>query len=119
MRIPNGKCTKNFPKDFQDTTIANVDGYPRYRRRNNGKSHPCRGTLVNNRYVVPYNPYLSLKFNCHINVEICATVKSVKYIFKYVYKGHDCADREVTEATRHDETNFFLDTRYVSAPEAI
>ena len=24
-----------------------------------------------------------------INVEVCTTVKSVKYIYKYVYKGYD------------------------------
>ena len=33
---------------------------------------------------------------CHINVEYCASIKSVKYLFKYVYKGHDCANVVVT-----------------------
>jgi hypothetical protein len=41
--------------------------------------------------VVPYNPYLSLFFNCHINVEVCTSVAAVKYLYKYVYKGHDRA----------------------------
>jgi hypothetical protein len=41
--------------------------------------------------VVPYNPYLSLLFNCHINVEVCTSVAAIKYLHKYVYKGHDCA----------------------------
>eukprot|EP00854_Cymbomonas_tetramitiformis_P000796 gene796-1276_t len=41
-----------------------------------------------NRDIVPYNPYLSEKCNCHICVEICTIVRSVKYIYKYVYKGH-------------------------------
>ena len=43
----------------------------------------------------PYNPYLLAKFNCHINVEVCTTVKSVKYIYKYVYKGYDSASVEL------------------------
>jgi hypothetical protein len=41
--------------------------------------------------VVPYNSYLSLLFNCHINVEVCTSVAAVKYLYKYVYKGHDRA----------------------------
>ncbi|XP_044583531.1 uncharacterized protein LOC123264352 [Cotesia glomerata] len=32
--MSNGKCTENFPKDFTNDTITNVDGYPIYRRRN-------------------------------------------------------------------------------------
>ena len=46
--------------------------------------------------MVPYNPYLCQKYNAHINVEICVTIKSVKYIYKYVFKGHDCAQVQVT-----------------------
>jgi hypothetical protein len=45
--------------------------------------------------VVPYNPYLSLLFNGHIKVEVCTSVAAVKYLYKYVYKGHDCAQVDV------------------------
>ena len=41
--------------------------------------------------MVPYNLYLCVKYNSHINVEICSSVKVVKYLYKYVYKGHDHA----------------------------
>jgi hypothetical protein len=34
---------------------------------------------------------LSAKFFCHINLEICSSLKSVKYIYKYIYKGVDLA----------------------------
>ena len=37
--------------------------------------------------VVPYNPALLLKCNCHINVEAVSTVKVVKYLYKYILKG--------------------------------
>ena len=72
------------------------------------------------RWVVPYNPILSKKYGAHINVEACMSVKTVKYLFKYVYKGHDCANVKLTETTiDHDEVSMFLDCRYVSAPEAM
>ena len=34
----NGKCQKNFPKNYQEETNTNIDGFPAYRRRNNGQS---------------------------------------------------------------------------------
>ena len=36
-----------------------------------------------------YNPYLSIRYNAYINIEIYANVKACKYIFKYVYKSSD------------------------------
>lgn len=36
-----------------------------------------------------------MKYNCHINVKSCASVRSVKYLNKYVYKGTDRAQVEV------------------------
>lgn len=80
------KCTKNFPKVFQDKTIGGdniYDGYAIYRRRI-GKEVTVKGRKIDNSWIVPYNPYLSLKYNCHINVEVCASIKCVKYLFKYV-----------------------------------
>ena len=69
---------------------------------------------------MPCNPYLTLKYNAHINLEACTSIKSVKYLFKYVYKGHDCANIRITETNNitHDEVHTFIDTRYVSAPES-
>jgi len=61
-------------------------------------------------------------------MEICATVKSIKYLFKYVYKEHDCADikleqrvQEGTAATQAtlewDGIKTYFDKRYLSALE--
>lgn len=43
--------------------------------------------LLNDSHVVPYNPYLLLKFGCHINIEYVFGQKACKYIFKYLLKG--------------------------------
>ena len=115
--MQDGACSKGYPKEFCPDTVAVQNGYPLYRRRDNGSSVAVRGHSVDNRWVVPYNAYLCKKYQAHINVEACMSIKSVKYLFKYVYKGHDCANVEI-RTFDHDEISTFLDARYVSAPEA-
>lgn len=46
---------------------------------------------IDNRWIVPYCPFLLRQFECHMNVEICSTVTSIKYVLKYTYKGQDRA----------------------------
>ena len=89
--LKDGKSSKRFPKAFSAVTTTSEDGYPLYRRRNDDRAVIVGGARLDNRWVVPYNPLLLLKFNAHINVEICSTVSAVKYLYKYVYKGHDRA----------------------------
>ena len=116
--MDGGVCTKNYPKDFCANTMESVDGYPKYRRRDNGATVKVHNVGVDNRWVVPYNPWLLQKYGAHINVEACMSIKSVKYLYKYIYKGHDCIKLELAETLNHDEIRTFLDARYVSAPEA-
>jgi hypothetical protein len=54
---------------------------------------------------MPYNPYLLHLFNCHINVEACGSIKVIKYLFKYIYKGHDHVSVAVREADKDNEGN--------------
>jgi len=115
-----GKCDKRYPKAFCDETLSEVDGYPIYRRRDDGIKVYKNGHIFTNAHVVPYNPYLSAKYNCHINVEIATTITAVKYLFKYVYKGHDRASITMVNhqgSDPVDEISQFQDTRYVSAAE--
>jgi hypothetical protein len=51
---------------------------------------------------MPYNPYLLRLFNYHINIESRGSIKAVKYLFKYIYKGHDRASVAVREANKED-----------------
>lgn len=94
--MKDGRCTKGFPKPLIEVTRANVNGYAEYRRRR----RPAGVLKFRNReydnetanpWVVPYNPYLSQKYNCHINVEVCTGITAVKYLYKYVYKASDKA----------------------------
>ena len=45
------------------------------------------------------HPMAFKKFDAHVNVEVCSSVKTVKYLFKYAYKGHDCANLELRVAS--------------------
>ena len=124
--LVDGKCSKKFSKRFQDETVIDGNSYPLYRRRNFGYKHKKdNGYEVDNQYVVPYNPTLLLQFNCHINVEVCSSIQSIKYIHKYIYKGHDSASAVISNKNNgsneinHDEITHFVDSRYVGPSEAI
>ena len=64
-------------------------------------------------------------FNCHINVEACGSIKSDKYLFKYIYKGRDKASVAIREGDNADssgnadEIKQFRDARWVTPPEAM
>ncbi|XP_071913922.1 uncharacterized protein [Coffea arabica] len=117
----NGTCKNNFPKNFCEETIQTLNAYPEYRRRDDGVQIKIKSTLLDNRWVVPYNPYLLAKFDCHLNVEICSTIKAVKYIYKYIYKGHDRTSFSVVNNksdSEIDEIKQYVSARWVSPPEA-
>lgn len=113
----NGICTKAFPHRFQDFTTMDHDGYPHYYCPNDGRRYEKDGQFYGNEHIVPYNPYLMVKYRCHINVECAFSVGSVKYIHKYIFKGHDRATMEIH--ARDDEVSRFLDGRYIGPPEAV
>lgn len=125
--MESGAYVKNCPKSFARETVENVNGYPVYRRRDDGTSFLVRKNNVDNRWIVPYNPWLSTKFNAYINVEVRSTVRSVKYLSWYVCKGYDSANvqiRQLFQRTEQgvliwDEVTSFMDARYVSAPESM
>lgn len=62
----DGRCKSNYPRQFCQSTTQGKDGYPIYRRRNDGQIVDIRKTKLNNQWVVPYNSYLLLRYNCHI-----------------------------------------------------
>ncbi len=125
--MEKGKCKKQYPRKFQSETMTDVNGYPIYRRRDMGHTVVVHGIELDNRWVVSHNVYLSTKYDAHINVEVCNNIRAVKYLFKYVYKGHDRVTVEISRQSDNaternvvntDEIKKYLDCRYVSTSEA-
>ncbi|XP_010687521.1 uncharacterized protein LOC104901629 [Beta vulgaris subsp. vulgaris] len=116
-----GSCKYGYPKQFRSETTNNGDGYPMYKRRDTGDSASIRKATLDNRWVIPYNPYLSALFDCHLNVEVCSIIEAVKYLYKYVYKGHDKISFNVVRkggVDTIDEIEHYQSWRWVSACEA-
>ncbi|GKD52863.1 helicase [Tanacetum coccineum] len=86
-----GKCSKHFPTPIYEETIIDQDGYPIYRQRDNKVTFKKGTFKFDNRYVVPHNRSLLLKYQAHISVEWCKRSKAIKYLFKYLNKGPDKA----------------------------
>ncbi|KAK9665931.1 hypothetical protein RND81_14G146800 [Saponaria officinalis] len=107
-----------------DGKCSNEDGYPQYHRRVNGRTAEKSGHTVDNRFIVPHNIDLLVKYDAHLNVEWCNKHRSIKYLFKYMSKGSDMALAAVeqvegdTPGKPVDEIETFLRCRYVSASEA-
>ncbi|KAM1736615.1 hypothetical protein ACFX12_014956 [Malus domestica] len=117
--MKRGSCKRNYPKPFAPTTVRGNDSYPVYRRRDNHNPvslHQNASIMVDNRWVIPYNSWLLLRYDCHINVEICCNIKSVKYLYKYVYKGPDRVAFEVHHEPIQDEIKQFVDARWSFLP---
>ncbi|WVZ88745.1 hypothetical protein U9M48_035226 [Paspalum notatum var. saurae] len=129
--MKDDKCSKNFPKAFQNETNVDDFGFTIYRRRNDGRYVVKNGVPLDNRNVVPYNMHLLKKYNAHINVEWCNKSNMIKYLFKYVTKGSDRAKVyfEITAKTSNaspgpqlappNEIQEYINARYLSTCEAL
>ena len=115
--MQNGSCSKGFPKPFREETSITEDSYACTKCCNTGQTYMVRGRQVNNQWVVCYNKHLIWKYRCHINIESIASVKAIKYIYKYVYKGHDRTTMKFGRCT--DEIKQYLDAHYMTNCEAL
>ena len=82
--------------------LYNTHSYPPYKRSSPDNSRQvstitmriggsCINQEVDNRWIVLYNKLLLCSMNCHVNVELCISTKSIKYVLKDVHKGCDQA----------------------------
>ena len=93
-----GQCDHNFPQEYcAVSSFSEPDGSPMYRRRTpsegGGRSSVrlrLKKRWVDYEYtskdVVPHNLWLLKCFGCHINVEICSSIKVIKYLLWHPVK---------------------------------
>ena len=130
--MDGNSCTKHYPKSFCDETIIKENESVKYRCQDDGWSVTIRGKNMDNRWVIPYNHELCVKYDAHNNVERCAQEKVIKYLHKYMHKGYDRATIIIEDnvqnlkhgiSSRHyqdiNEIKQYLDCRYVSQVDAI
>ena len=94
-RDNNGRCKKRFPKPFSNFTILHDNKPAEYYRpspENGGevlKIKRGRSTIIyDNSRVVPYNPFILVKFQTHHNLEYAyGQSDNLKYALKYPFKG--------------------------------
>ncbi|XP_075654823.1 uncharacterized protein LOC142624994 [Castanea sativa] len=123
-------CTKHFPKRFVRETIIDDQGFSAYRRREEGCLVVKNSVELENRYVVPYNIDLLVKYQSHLNVEWCNRSKAIKYLSKYINKGIDRVTAVLEENVVYnpndgiesilekDKIKTYLDRKYISASKA-
>lgn len=124
--MKDGVCSKRYPKEFNEETTIDGLSFPVYRRSKNDRYILKNGVRVDNRWIVPYNMSLLKKFQAHINVEWCNKTNLLKYLFKYLAKGHDMArarfhslyQSTCSESTGRNEIDEYVKCRYLSACEA-
>jgi hypothetical protein len=128
--MKKGKCSKYYPKQFQDETNFTEIGFTQYRRRDTGIYMSRDNHNLYNGWVVPHNIKLLKKYQAHINVEYVNKSRLLKYLCKYIHKGPDKAmvlfehtqknDQQANQAPKDiDEIKEYLECRYICEQDAI
>jgi hypothetical protein len=123
--MKNGRCSKNYPKEFYEKITVDENGFAVYKRPKNKRFVIKAGIKLYNHWIVPHNLELLKKYDVHINAEWCNKSIFIKYLFKYVTKSPDCSkaylqkitngeDTPIDEETNtRNEVQEYLDTRYM------
>ena len=92
-------CKMHYPQPFRSRLALNgKSGRAEYRRLDdednstitckNGENKTVE-TTTDNRSIVPYNPYLIMKYDCHICVDMVTGRAVIAYLYKYACKPAD------------------------------
>ncbi|CAM9911239.1 unnamed protein product [Ectocarpus sp. 13 AM-2016] len=119
-------CQKNYPQPFRSSLQTNKCGRAEHRRLDNGDKATikCKNgenetvdAEIDNRDIVPYNPYLLMKYNCHICFDLVTAKAVIAYLYKYAYKKEDSVRARVTY--KDNEIEAYRSVRYISSSEAM
>ena len=119
-------CQKHYPQPFRSSMHTNNQGRAEYTRLNNGDKATIRcknganktvDTEIDNRDVVPYNPYLLMKYDSHICVDLVTAKAVIAYLYKYAYKKADTVTARITYGK--NEIEAYRSVRYISSSEAM
>jgi hypothetical protein len=103
IAIDNHICFKHYSRSFLKFIVVKKNEYSKYKRRNDERTWIVslledRIFTFDNRWIVSYNLYLSLRYKTYINMKICTIVKIIQYVHKYVYKSDD--QKRLCESTK-------------------
>ena len=49
-----------------------------------------------------------MRYNYHINVDVCSSIKCAKYLYKFVFKGHDRVSASINQARANMDGQYWL-----------
>ena len=115
--VVNGTCTNQYSKQFSETPVHNDNGRTCYWRCDDGRTVVIGLKEADNKWIVPFNPWLSKKFDVHINVAVCSSVKTVNDRANLNSEWHVIDNNKMLQPSMKVST--YLDAQYVSALEAM
>ena len=119
-------CQKHYPQPFRTSLHINKSGRAEYTRLDNGDKATisCKNgdgktvdTEIDNRDIVPYNPYLLMKYDSHICFDLVTAKAVIAYLYKYAYKKADSVKARILYGD--DEIEAYRSARYISSSEAM
>ena len=120
-------CSKHFPQPFAGTLSTNTaTGRAEYKRVDNGDKATIKQrngdgeyveTDVDNRYVVPYNPWLLMNYDCHNCVDLVTAKAVIAYLYNNCFKGKDMAKAKIL--FDRNEIEAYRSIHYISSSEAM
>ena len=120
-------CQKRYPQPFRNVSNMNSpSGRAEYKRLDNGDTAEIKTKngenktvtfTVDNRFIVPYNAFLTSKYDSHICVDYVTGRAVIAYLYKYTYKLQDTTRARVIYGK--DEIEAYRSVRYISSSEAM
>ena len=120
-------CKMHNPQPFRNNLAFNgKSGRAEYRRLDNNDSATtkCKNgqnntveATIDNRDIVPYNPYLIMRFDRHICIAMVTVKAVIAYLYKYAYKPADSTRAKITY--NGNELEAYRSARYISSSEAM